>query len=67
MSNLTRAIPRCECADPGCPQHKGESECKRVNHVEVLFRVDMDDRTGTRFCGRCADDAMESGLFRGRK
>ena len=30
----------------------------------TVFRVDMDDRTGTAFCWPCAEDAMQSGLFR---
>jgi hypothetical protein len=29
----------------------------------TLYRVDMEDRTGTDFCEQCAADAMESGVF----
>ncbi len=28
-----------------------------------LHRIDMDDYTGTRFCGACADDARQSSLY----
>jgi hypothetical protein len=52
----------CGCADPGCPVHKGASECK--GHTDTrLYRVDMRDTTGTLFCWACADDAFDSGLF----
>jgi hypothetical protein len=56
----------CKCADRGCPVHKG-TECTRMATREMpivtLYRVDMDDRSGTPFCSMCAEDAMESGLF----
>lgn len=51
----------CQCADPGCPHCAGH--CKQVAIVAVL-RVDMEDRTGTPVCRKCAEDCMESGLFR---
>lgn len=51
----------CECSDPGCPECKGK--CTRAAVVAVL-RVDMDDRTGTPVCRQCADDCLDSGLFR---
>ena len=57
---------RCECADKRCPVHPG-SDCLfstyQRNRIRTLRRVDMEDRTGTRFCIPCADDASESGLF----
>lgn len=57
----TARIP-CECADPKCPVHYGQSQC--VNRAaEILYRVDMEDRTGTAFCQECADDAFDSGMF----
>ena len=52
----------CECSDPGCPAHQGKSECNKSRLV-VVYRVDMEDRTGTAMCPRCADDAMDSGVF----
>lgn len=56
---------RCECSDPGCPAgHPGES-CGRLATTR-LWRVDMEDRTGTFMCNQCADDAYGSGLFRDR-
>jgi hypothetical protein len=52
----------CECSDPGCPAHKGKSSCERKAN-QTLWRVDMDDESGTRFCQRCADDAFDAGVF----
>lgn len=58
---------KCECSDPGCPVHIGEN-CQNWSIPEepgeILYRVDMEDKTGVAFCQDCADDAMESGLFR---
>lgn len=54
---------QCECADRGCPVHKGNSVCKQSAST-VVYRVDMEDRTGTRMCDGCASDALESGCFR---
>jgi len=60
------AIPgdnnKCECADHGCPAHKGRSGCKRYANI-ILYRVDMQDELGTAMCEACADDAMLTGLF----
>jgi len=50
----------CECSDPACPACKGG--CKCVART-VLYRVDMEDETGTAFCNMCADDAMKHGLL----
>lgn len=52
----------CECSDPGCPVHEGK-DCNRHGRTKTLYRIDMEDATGTRFCKDCADDAYESGLF----
>lgn len=54
---------RCECTDPGCPIHPGKSECSFLA-ATTLYRVDMEDQTGTLMCERCADDAYEAGVFR---
>ncbi len=51
---------RCGCADPGCPWCKGRCTRKAAT---TLYRVDMEDATGTPMCSRCAADAMESGVF----
>lgn len=51
----------CECSDVGCSVHIGQS-CVLRNE-QTLYRIDMDDWTGTRFCEKCASDAMDSGLF----
>lgn len=55
-------MKKCECADPGCRAHLGRSKCNR-EAAQTLFRVDMEDKTGTRFCDHCTLDAMESGVF----
>jgi hypothetical protein len=52
----------CECSDPGCPVHAGKSDCENAART-LLIRVDMDDSTGTAMCQKCAEDALESGLF----
>ena len=52
----------CECSDPGCEAHKGQSECKQPV-AETLYRSDMEDRTGVEFCSDCAEDAASSGVF----
>ncbi len=52
--------PQCECADPGCPHCNGK--CLLPIH-QTLYRIDMDDASGTQFCEECANDAMESGVF----
>ena len=31
--------------------------------MQTLYRVDMEDATGTLFCAACADDAFECGLY----
>lgn len=52
---------RCECFDQDCAEgHTGQC----INRAGMtLWRIDMEDQTGTRFCRVCAKDAMESGLF----
>ena len=50
----------CECTDHGCREHKGEG-CNQYMTTEeglILYRVDMEDFTGTWMCNPCADDAM---------
>lgn len=52
----------CGCSDPGCPVHPGKSLCP--NRADTtLYRVDMEDETGTMMCEACASDAFDSGLF----
>ena len=52
---------RCQCFDPGCKMgHDGQ--CKERGSV-TLYRVDMDDNSGTLFCDGCGEDASASGLF----
>ena len=59
-------VRQCECADTLCPVHKGTSKCASEDGPVLLYRTDMDDRSGIVFCRACADDAMESGLFTDR-
>lgn len=54
-------IDFCECSDPGCPCCQGSCP---VAADATVFRVDMEDITGTRMCEPCAADALESGVFR---
>ena len=54
--------PTCECGDMECPMHWGVSKCNK-EAITTLFRVDMEDETGTLMCEGCANDAMASQLF----
>jgi len=58
----TSKFPRCECADPGCPVHKGRESCDKFGR-QILYRIDMEDESGTSFCSKCAEDAWDSGVF----
>lgn len=51
---------QCECTDPGCGHCEGRCEKRGTT---TLYRVDMDDYSGTLMCRGCTDDAWESGLF----
>lgn len=53
---------RCECGDPYCPVHYREVTCP-LPPTQTLYRIDLEDETGMRFCDGCADDAWESGVF----
>jgi len=64
-SDLIRSNTRpisglCECSDPGCSC--GE-QCIEEG-IAVLYRVNMEDNIGVRFCVKCAEDAHASGLYR---
>ena len=61
MAGSKKASP-CECCDPGCPVHPGGS-CQNMTRTKLIYRVDMEDRTGTAMCPRCLTDAMNSGVF----
>jgi hypothetical protein len=52
----------CECSDPGCSVNHGSKECGQ-NAEDILYRVDMEDRSGTAMCEDCASDAFEAGVF----
>jgi hypothetical protein len=51
----------CECGDHCCPMHRGK-DCHR-SATTLLYRVDMEDCTGTYFCDDCDGEAYGSGLF----
>ncbi|KKN33864.1 hypothetical protein LCGC14_0799440 [marine sediment metagenome] len=55
------AEQRCECGDTRCPAHPG-IHCTQTA-VEVVYRIDFKDSTGTHMCFACTEDAMESGLY----
>ncbi len=65
-ANVAVLTKTCECADSGCPMHMGESRCPvEITPMTetVVYRIDMNDETGTSMCEGCADDALDSGLF----
>jgi hypothetical protein len=51
----------CECSDPLCPVHKGK-ECANKAQME-LIRIDFEGQPKCYFCKRCAEDALQSGVF----
>ena len=53
----------CECIDANCPAHEGIHHCD-VNGTTVLYRIDMEDRTGTLFCEACTEDALGAQVYR---
>lgn len=53
-------VETCEDKDPDCSACGGH--CLSPSDTTV-FRVDMEDNTGTPMCDKCASDAFESGLF----
>lgn len=56
-------FPKCECSDPGCKAHEGNSDCSKRGLVKVA-RYDYETNGDHfRFCDECADDALESGVF----
>lgn len=75
MSTRRTKRERCECEDtadghPVRTEERNENRARCLNLVstlaEPLYRVDMDDESGTLFCEHCAEDAMESGVFTSR-
>ena len=58
---------RCECFDTGDNHPINNSgrdglQCTRKATM-TLWRVDMEDVSGTRFCEECGSDAMDAGVF----
>lgn len=58
----TRIPSICCCTDPGCPVPHGSAGCVSLADVE-LIRIDDPDESRLPMCYRCADDAMDSGIF----
>lgn len=56
-------VKTCECSDPGCWVHPTSPRCVS-SYTFILYRIDMEDKTGTLMCAACAEDAYASGLFR---
>lgn len=55
---------KCECSDNGCPvNHGSKTQGCQNKATTILYRIDMEDVTGTAFCDDCAEDAFASGLF----
>ena len=59
---LANVYGECECSDQGCSEHEGKEDCKESANT-ILYRVDMQDASGTLMCDDCANDATMSGLF----
>jgi len=58
---LVLSDDQCQCFDSVC--HRPEvGQCKD-KATQTLWRIDMSDVFGTRFCAECAEDAMQSGLL----
>lgn len=55
-------MANCDCTDRGCRFHRGFAWCTTLAD-EIVYRVDMEDLTGTLMCSPCAGDAYETGLF----
>lgn len=55
----------CECEDGACQAYRHVTAAGRCAEsvAKTLYRVDMDDHDGVRFCSGCADDASEAGVF----
>ncbi len=56
---------QCECEDGACDaEHHSTARgrCEQPATV-TLYRIDMHDDDGTRFCDECADDAHAAGVF----
>jgi len=53
----------CKCADPGCGQCCGGRKPHSPGRPTRVYRVDMDDTTGSLFCSGCAQDALDCGMF----
>lgn len=62
IQSLMAVDAQCECGDPGCPVHEGVAHC-RNSATYTVYRVDMQDETGTSMCDKCAEDALDSGVF----
>lgn len=52
---------RCECTDAKCPS-RHDTYCYK-DATTIVYRLDMDDETGTAMCDHCAEDALNSGVF----
>jgi hypothetical protein len=71
--NITERLNKlnqfCECSDPECPafthgiNEDGTPDCDEFAYAGRLYRIDMYDESGTLMCNRCAEDALESGVF----
>ncbi len=57
-----KSLGECCCSDPGCPKHKGRSGCSYIA-TSIVYRIDMEDKTGTPMCSGCTEDALNSGVF----
>lgn len=64
MDKIKRAKwGNCICIDTECGSHWGQACGYEDVPITTLYRIDMEDLTGSDMCEECADDAMGSGLF----
>lgn len=52
---------RCECKEPNCPVHGGDSCSSRA--IVRLRRIDSHGEPHVEFCDECAAEAVDSGMF----
>jgi len=56
-------LERCQCKEPACNVAHGASGCESTEDT-TIYRTSEPDAVGMKVCVHCAQDAVESGLFR---
>jgi len=60
---VSESLERCRCKEPACNVAHGAAGCGSTEDV-TIYRTTEPDEFGTKVCIHCAQDAVESGLFR---